>query len=372
MDPKAVELQAAVIRVLQDDRLDDRELLKEIEQLAASDPFRFPGFSHLWAPELYRRNRFIFREFILYRSNAFGDHGYYDDRGNLFNPWSATETRKTLEELLDQCGKDNEVRLFRRLYEESIGGSWRGAETWRTDLKNAFLSAADDRQRRVALEKYDLPSAWLDEPTALALYQRSPSLCSAFILAHAPTNLSSLWGKPRGPWHQLRQLATEKGDIDFEQKLFRLQATEQQWAERVRSISPIASPQQRVDSLDRIHPPTTPRNATQVYYELLTTHGSDVLPYVMKHLDLRGHAYWSGNLKGLDKLIQLAWDNGWLALWAGLLRNSDEASYNRAITNLLDDQGSLGEYETKRRLLLLAGLGQEMNHPGFGLALALP
>ena len=106
MDSKAVELRGNVLATLGDVSLDDRALLSALERIAASDSMRFPGLSHLWAPALYQRNRRTFRTFLLAHVNAFGPSGYYDDKGNLFDPWTRDDTRKSLETLLELVDRD--------------------------------------------------------------------------------------------------------------------------------------------------------------------------------------------------------------------------------------------------------------------------
>ncbi|HQP34904.1 MAG TPA: hypothetical protein PLI95_06990 [Polyangiaceae bacterium] len=373
MDSKAVELRGNVLATLGDVSLDDRALLSALERIAASDSMRFPGLSHLWAPALYQRNRRTFRTFLLAHVNAFGPSGYYDEKGDLFDPWTRDDTRRSLEKLLEQVDRDGEVELFRKLYEEHIGGRWRAPERWRADLKQRFLQASDDTQRRRVLEMFDLPGVDLDEDAATAMYEAAPSTCAEFLVAHAPREYPWEWSKKPPPWRKLRRRAADRGDLDFEQRLFRRQATPDEWADRVRKlVSELPGSKELVERLDRIHPELMPKNAADVYRELLESRAEAALPYVMKHLDLRRGFFWSNKPIGADKLIRLAQARGWLQLWAALLRSSNQDTYNEAVSRLVEDRDALGVSESRRRLLLLAGVGRELNLPGLGLAQVMP
>ena len=59
------ELEAEITRLLKSG-MDDRSLRNELDALAEKEP-AFPGFTWFWGPILYRRNRTLFRPFILSR-----------------------------------------------------------------------------------------------------------------------------------------------------------------------------------------------------------------------------------------------------------------------------------------------------------------
>ena len=63
MDRKALE--KAIRRTLAED-WPDEQLSTKLEALAETEE-NFRGFTWLWGPELYRRNRLLFRTFILGR-----------------------------------------------------------------------------------------------------------------------------------------------------------------------------------------------------------------------------------------------------------------------------------------------------------------
>ena len=58
------------IRSLMQRPMADAELREQLEQLAAAE-ISFSGFTWLFGPELYRRNRVLFRPFILSRVSTY-------------------------------------------------------------------------------------------------------------------------------------------------------------------------------------------------------------------------------------------------------------------------------------------------------------
>lgn len=368
-DRAAVELRQKVLAVLRDGTLDDRALLAALERLAA-DGRRFPGFGHEWAPVLYERNRELFHAFVVAHFNAFAAWGYLDEKGDPFDPWKKDETRKPLERLLEQVERDGEVQLFRRLYPQAIGFLWRTPERWRNDVRTKFLAARSDADRRLVLEMFDLPGLELDEQSARAMYEAAPSLCAGFLVDHAPRQWP--WIEQAAPWRALQRLAASRGDHELELRLFRRQATPEDWAERVRDVMRAHPDAARlIAELDRIHPELTPKNAADVYRELLEARGEAVMPYVTRHLDLR-RGFWSDKPIGAEKLIRLAERRGWLQLWAAVIRSSTPDVFSTAVLKLLEARQQRGDAETRRRLMLLAGVGREVNLPGLGIAQVMP
>src|SRR6185295_15552532 len=67
MTPKELE---QTIRALLQRQMSDAELRAELERLAASE-VTFSGFTWLFGPGLYRRNRILFRPFILSRFSTY-------------------------------------------------------------------------------------------------------------------------------------------------------------------------------------------------------------------------------------------------------------------------------------------------------------
>ena len=67
MKPKELE---QTIRAMLQKQMADAELREQLEKLAAAE-ISFSGFTWLWGPELYRRNRILFRPFILSRFSTY-------------------------------------------------------------------------------------------------------------------------------------------------------------------------------------------------------------------------------------------------------------------------------------------------------------
>ncbi len=67
MTPKELE---QTIRGLLQRPMSDAELREQLEKLATTE-ISFAGFTWLFGPELYRRNRILFRPFILSRFSTF-------------------------------------------------------------------------------------------------------------------------------------------------------------------------------------------------------------------------------------------------------------------------------------------------------------
>src|SRR5207247_9057720 len=67
MNPKDLEHS---IRALMRQRMTEAELREQLENLAVAE-ISFSGFTWLFGPELYRRNRILFRPFILSRFSTY-------------------------------------------------------------------------------------------------------------------------------------------------------------------------------------------------------------------------------------------------------------------------------------------------------------
>ena len=119
MTPKELEQP---IRALLQRPMADAELREQLEKLAAVE-ISFAGFTWLFGPELYRRNRILFRPFILsrfstymvlpkYRSQVIQWKG---DKARILDPWLA------------EVDRNDDPELFKRLYEWKLTAkySWR-------------------------------------------------------------------------------------------------------------------------------------------------------------------------------------------------------------------------------------------------------
>jgi len=150
----------------------DTALREALETLAARE-ISFDGFTWLFGPELYRRNRLLFHPFILSHFSSYMTLpkwriqriGWKGAKAGILDAWLAEVDQK----------EDNE--LFRRLYEwrlsEQFG--WRRrdarARAITTELLTRFKAATSPAERQSVLRKFDL---WfeLDESAACELYEK--------------------------------------------------------------------------------------------------------------------------------------------------------------------------------------------------------
>src|SRR6476660_5021773 len=90
----------------------DAELRENLEKLALEE-VSFSGFTWLFGPQLYRRNRILFRPFILSRFSTYivlptfrtEIIKWKGDKAKIRDPW------------LVEVDKNDDADLFRRLYE---------------------------------------------------------------------------------------------------------------------------------------------------------------------------------------------------------------------------------------------------------------
>src|SRR5262249_6782378 len=71
-------------------------------------------------------------------------------------------------------------------------------------------------------------------------------------------------------------------------------------------------------------------------------------------------------------LLELSRKEGWLDLWATLLRTSATTELFDAEVRRLVQKSALSEADTKARLQLIAGHGREANFPGISFARVQP
>lgn len=357
--PRAV--QAEIERLLASEP-DDRALRERMERIAEEPGFREVPLA-VWAPDLYRRDRVLFRPFVVSHFSTFVVSGF----SAKAVPWSAHAAR--LDAWLEQVDRDDDVQLFRRLYQWKIAGSWRSLEKrWRLDLRARMRAATTAGERQGVLARFDLPGA-LTEELATELYTQDAAASRAFILAHLPFGWVSLDAK-RVLWRTLFELAHRLADEDFAQALFRRQASVAEWRTEALRLARAESDPGRLDeALAAVHPtvhPWNPQNLGPVFVELLRARGRDVLPYVARHLpELR--RLWLRD-DGHRPLLDLARERAWWDLWAEVLRTGARPdAFDRAIRDLVDDRALPGP-DVRRRLQLLAGASRELHFGPFSLA----
>src|SRR6185369_2505550 len=225
MTPKELE---STIRSLLRQPLADTELRQQLDKLA-TDEISFAGFTWLFGPDLYRRNRVLFRPFILSRFSTYMTLPKWRVEAI---PWKG-EKAAILEAWLAEVDRNDDADLFRRLYEWKLSArfDWRKrdarAQEIATDLQARFQSAGSPARRQTVLRKFDL---WfdLDEGPACALYGVDPPAAGPFILRR----LRSGWlsGAPkRVLWTRLLHLADQHTDESFRWKLYRRQVPIADW-----------------------------------------------------------------------------------------------------------------------------------------------
>jgi hypothetical protein len=341
----------------------DAELREQLEKLAV-DEVSFSGFTWLFGPELYRRNRILFRPFILSRFARY----------MMLPKWKTREIHwrgdkeKILEAWLAEVDKNDDADLFRRLYEWKLSGihDWhkkdpRSKEIM-SDLQARFQAATTSPRRQVVLRKFDL---WfhLDEDNACRLYEQDNRAAGPFILRRLPSGW--LGDSKRKLWTRLIALAESKKDDDFRWRLYRHQVPQADWTNDCLGLcASVRDPSELCRELEKRHPEGWRLNLADGFFQILQKRGRDVFPYVVRHLN----QVWRGVFRrGYGKMADYAREKGWWDLWAALIRTcGSNTDFDKEVLQLAENR-SLPENETVERLLALAGASREWNWPGLGI-----
>ncbi len=360
----ATELEKR-IRSLLAQPLEDAALREELEKLAASE-ISFSGFTWLFGPILYRRNRILFRPFIVSRFSTYmvlphwkTQVHHWPSKADVLEPWLA------------EVDKNDDADLFRKLYEWKLSSrfDWRKRDARAheiiKDLQSRFQAAGTPARRQTVLRKFDL---WfeLDETAACNLYSTDPAAAGSYVLARLRTSWYSGESK-RALWSRLLQLADQKKDETFRWKLYRKQVPLDDWTKECLALCDgIRDPGELCQEFEKRHPEGWGLNLADGFYQLVQRRGRDVFPYVMRHLKQVWGGWFSRGAWG--KMADYAREKGWWDLWSALIRAcSGSAEFNKEIRLLLENT-SLPEREVIERLLALAGVSREWNWPGFGAA----
>lgn len=350
---KPAELEAGV-RALLEQRLSDEDLRSKLEALASEQAFN--GLTYLWGPELYRRNRLLFRPFIL---------NHFAQMFQIGWDWKRVRWKnhaKTLDAWLQEVDQRNDVELFQRLYPwKHSGNEWGGVDDkhWRKDLLSRFQAAKERYERNQVLNKFDLRGVALDEKAALALYQIDPAATRPFILKHLPGG--DRWGETRELPEKLCAAAWQRGDEDLYFALYRKMVPQTTWEKDVAAVAKnVAEPQRLLEALEKRHPNQSwDLDLNTGFYTLAKARGREVVPYLMKHLDsLWTYGYSSRNKQ--NKLLEHARALGWWDVWSVLVRQADNDQYNKEVLTLVEDCKQPEEV-LFRRLVMLSGASSEWN-----------
>ncbi len=361
MTPKELE---QTIRALLKQSAGDAELRGQLETLAAAE-ISFSGFTWLFGPDLYRRNRILFRPFILSRFSTY----------MLLPKWKTQTIRwkgdkaHILEAWFAEVDKNDDADLFRRLYEWKLSESfdWRKRDARGhqiiSDLRTRFQAAATPAQRQTVLRKFDL---WfqLDEENACFLYERDARAAGSYILRRLP----STWigGDKRKLWARLIALVEQRKDDDFRWKLYRRQIPLADWLRETLGLcETVRDGSELCRELDKRHPEGMSVNLADGFFQLVQRRGRDVFPYIIRHLNQVWRS-WLGR-GSYGKMADYAREKGWWDLWSALIRTcSSGKEFNKHVIGLLENH-SLPEKDVVERLLALAGASREWNWPGLGI-----
>jgi hypothetical protein len=361
-DRKPAQVEAEVRRLLAR-TMSDADLRAELEELARQ--WAFSGLTWLWGPELYRRNRVLFRPFILAH---FGTTQWTGQWKWEQVAWKGSAT-DVLERWLAEVDKADDVDLFRRLYQwKTQPTTWaqrRDESRILGDLVRRYETAVTAAARAVVLAKFNF-GLQLDEESAIRLYTIDPSTAGPYLLQHLPSRWG--WGgEKRSLWKTLFDLARQRGDQTFAMQLYRRQVPLTQWgADALALCESTPDAAELCVQLEAHHPEGWGLELGTPVAHLVEARGRDVVPYVLKHLkDIWPRWYGRG---GYGKLLDMAYARGWWDLWSGLLRVcAKPEDWNTAVRQLAADR-TLSEAETTRRLLLLTGVAREWNFGGFSMA----
>lgn len=342
---------------------DDLRLRDHLEGVRR-DP-ALPGLTWFWGPELYQRNRVVFREFILAHFSDIepqekGIRGWGWRRVN----WSEHAGR--LDAWLVEARRQRDTWLVRRLLRWKFAKEQWGidSEAWCRELVREYRAATGLASQAVVLDEFD---GWfeLDEPAALALYAVNKG-CSTFLLRHLPSKYS-FWGhEKRVMWRQMIEAARQGNDDDLAFALYRRQVDLKEWHSDIERLAiEVSDPDRLNDELRKRHPEGWGLKLGDGAMALLRRCGREVMPYVRAKLDtIVGNWYGSPP----QPLIDLARDRGWWDLWAAVVRSvTDPKVYNQEVRQLLDD-ANIDDETRIERLRALAGVSREWNWPGFGFA----
>ena len=345
LKPEAFEKQ---VRQILDNPQSGRDCLTALETGPASH-FGFPGLTWLWGPELYQRDRILFRPLLLAK---FSHQTWAGGWRWTPTPWSAR-----LQSWLEQADKDQDVELCQRLIAWkllALAGFVHSklSPLVRAELLRRLKHQKTTGQRLLELRKLDF---WfqLDQATAVELYGIDPA-CSSYILRHLPRPQKTFW-------HKLFQLAQRQDQL-FAFKIYRALIPLPQWESEVQELCrrPLKA-EELVQELELRSPAHGyGEGFARVLYQILQARGRDAFAYVMPQLQ----RIWKPLLGrgNYGKMLDLADSKGWDDLWCAILRTcASPQEFNANLRILALQPGN-------PRLLGLSGVSSEWNFGPLGLA----
>jgi hypothetical protein len=365
---QAREMDAAVRALFASAPADDRALRDRLEALAQKP--RLAEFTWFWGPALAQRNRVLFRPFILSNFSSVA----LNAKGDVFDAWKGA-TAAPLERWLHSVDAADDVELTRRLYGWRLQHtSWKKRlGTWREDVVRRFSAAGSPASRFTALAKVDTGWMSLDAKTAVALYEIDRVAARSFILSHLPA--FGWLGEKRREWDELLRKSRDQ-DPDFHFDLYRRIVEEKQWRSDVLELCRNVTDPDTLDAeLERRHPRAHFSSAAEVFHDLVRARKRDVVPYIIRHVASvfpRWAVIARREAKGLPGLLGIASEEGWLDLWAALLRTAATKELFDAEVKRLVRSTTLPAGDAKLRLSLIAGHGREAHFPGVSFAQVHP
>jgi hypothetical protein len=221
MTPRQLEMELCALLAIPQD---DVALRRRLEELAREPAFG--GFTYLWGPALYRRNRVLFRPFIL------GHFAYWLAGAPRF--WGRTawlrKTAESVDRWLDEVDAQDDPELYMRLWSWRIAPS-RPDTALETELRALLTGSLADAELLRRLEKLarDPGLARFTHLWGPILYRRNRVQFHPFILGHFGTDLGGiplLWGRRRRTKEVIAELerwlteADRDGDADLFRRIY--------------------------------------------------------------------------------------------------------------------------------------------------------
>lgn len=227
------------------------------------------------------------------------------------------------------------------------------AARWSAELVARFSAAAPE-ERAAVLSDMDLPHI-LNEDAALALYRTQPQLVSEFIQRHLPRGRRA--DDASSPWSALMEQAQARGDEPLYFTLYRAQVASERWIRDTDGLASSVTDAHALNAeLERRHPSRWRTDIGPQLVALALQRGADVLEYVSRHAP---EIWSSGRRSGYAQMSDLARRQGWLELWAILVRTcATTTEYDREVQSLVADRIA-PEPDLRYALGLLSGSGAE-------------
>jgi hypothetical protein len=299
---KTTEEMRAQVAALLGAALERGALLRAIDALSREPDFE--DCADLWAPALYARDADFFETFLLRHLRG--------------------EEPDAIQAVLARAEADGRDELFRGLYPRIAS-----PDTWNKELLALAHSPESDERVRPAVERRRLTGTWysLSGKTALALYQRNPTLYGNFVAEHIRAGART----KQSDYADLLAEAQRRGDEAFYWRIFRATAGSAEWADAVRHLLAEAVPPERIVAELELRQPAYTRDLDgAVMAELLTTYRAAVLPYIERNVTSIGR-------KSAPRLVQAAEKLGDEALfWRIFFLAGSSPEWNKALVSLAE------------------------------------